>query len=300
MISIIMATLNSEAFVGEALDSVARQKYAGEIEVIIADGGSSDNTRKIASKYAFVRVLEGADNGIYEGFNRGIDAANGDVIGFLNADDWLTKDALEQVNLALNGPITEGNTTLPEFVSGGISYGDPDVNSEPSYHGRQMTIAGLMFGIPAINARFFTRECIEKTGMFVQDIGLAADREYLLRMYNKGIRGENIRQVLYHYRIHKGSSTIARDGDARSRVWGAELQLASYLLGVAGQEDNIRRIARQSVALVKMKMWVARVRNVPVVSAGVDRGINALAFDWWAAPRALRNWKNWRGKLSGW
>ena len=87
-ISIITVTYNSEKFLGSCIESVINQNYAN-IEYIIIDGGSVDQTLEIIRSYngKIDKWVSEPDGGIYEAMNKGIDLASGDVIGILNSDD---------------------------------------------------------------------------------------------------------------------------------------------------------------------------------------------------------------------
>ena len=87
-ISIITATLNNEKTIKDTLTSVANQSYKN-IEHIIIDGKSTDNTLSIVKKFQHVsKIISEKDKGIYFALNKGIDIATGDIIGFLHADDY--------------------------------------------------------------------------------------------------------------------------------------------------------------------------------------------------------------------
>ena len=91
-ISVITPTLNSEKTIKDNLNSVANQLYT-EIEHIIIDGKSNDNTLSIIQKFPHVnKVVSEIDNGIYDAMNKGIEYSTGDVIAFLNSDDFYIND----------------------------------------------------------------------------------------------------------------------------------------------------------------------------------------------------------------
>ena len=77
----------------EALASVARQDWP-EIEHIVVDGGSTDGTLELVANRPELRLIDGPDQGVYDALNKGIAAATGDVICFLNSDDALEPGAL--------------------------------------------------------------------------------------------------------------------------------------------------------------------------------------------------------------
>ena len=292
-ISLVMPTLNVERYVSEALDSVATQNCPHDLEVIVADGGSQDATLDIIRKYDFVHLLDGTDNGIYDGFNRGIAAASGDVVGILNADDLLPTGTLERVYNAFNGEMR------PDFISGGITQGRTSDGGPVMLHTKPLSIAGALHGIPAINARYFSKNTMKAVGAFRQDAGLAADREFMMRLSMLDLESINIEHPLYHYRIHAGSSTIAGDSAARLRVWRAEVQLADFLLNGTDQNAEIIKVAKQTKALACAKKWMFdrsnRDKNAPAAPDIPALCIADLAH----LPGALLAWHRWRGRLSG-
>ena len=91
-ISIITISFNAKATIEKTLQSVANQSYKN-IEHIIVDGGSTDNTLQICNSFSHVsKIISETDEGIYDAFNKGLNIATGNVIGFLNADDVFYND----------------------------------------------------------------------------------------------------------------------------------------------------------------------------------------------------------------
>jgi glycosyltransferase involved in cell wall biosynthesis len=87
-ISIITVSYNSENYIASAIESVLSQTYS-DIEYIIIDGGSKDNTVNIIKKFepefnGRMRWISEKDNGLYDAMNKGIRLATGDVIGLIN------------------------------------------------------------------------------------------------------------------------------------------------------------------------------------------------------------------------
>ena len=86
-VSIITITYNAKNTIFNSLNSVFSQSYKN-IEHIIVDGDSKDNTVKICKEFNHIsKLISEPDKGVYDAFNKGIKLATGDVIGFLNADD---------------------------------------------------------------------------------------------------------------------------------------------------------------------------------------------------------------------
>jgi glycosyltransferase involved in cell wall biosynthesis len=98
-ISVVTPCLNAAAFIERAIQSVAKQGL-DDVEHVIIDGGSTDGTIDILKRYPHLRFLSEPDLGQSDAMNKGIAMASGDVIGWLNADDWYLPGALKAVSEA--------------------------------------------------------------------------------------------------------------------------------------------------------------------------------------------------------
>ena len=98
-ISIITVVKNSASTIERCIKSVIDQNYKN-IEYIIIDGNSNDGTSKIIDKYKdkISLIVRENDKSIWDAMNKGVELANGEIIGFLNADDFYYPIALETVN----------------------------------------------------------------------------------------------------------------------------------------------------------------------------------------------------------
>ena len=96
MVSIIVPVYNAEAVLKRCVDSVLEQEYQ-DFELILVDDGSKDGSPKILDEYAAadsrVRVIHQQNSGVSATRNNALDAARGTYIQFLDADDWITRDA---------------------------------------------------------------------------------------------------------------------------------------------------------------------------------------------------------------
>jgi glycosyltransferase involved in cell wall biosynthesis len=82
--SIVVPTFNRRAMLAEALASVRTQNWP-DVETIIVDGGSTDGTIEDCAKLQDARLIGGPDRGVYDGLNKGMAAATGDIVGLLNS-----------------------------------------------------------------------------------------------------------------------------------------------------------------------------------------------------------------------
>ena len=99
LITIITVVLNDEKNIEKTIKSVINQKDV-KFEYIIIDGGSTDNTIKILSKYkkSIKKIISKKDKGIYDAMNKGVIQATGDYICFVNGGDFLYENSLISVN----------------------------------------------------------------------------------------------------------------------------------------------------------------------------------------------------------
>lgn len=96
LISIITVCLNAEKTIEETILSVVNQSYPN-IEYIVIDGDSNDQTKNIIEKYKdkIHHYISKKDEGLYFAFNKGIDLVTGEMFGFVNADDILIPNAID-------------------------------------------------------------------------------------------------------------------------------------------------------------------------------------------------------------
>lgn len=115
MISIIIPTLNEEEYLPHLLESIEKQDFDG-YEIIVADAGSEDKTRKIAEKYDCKIIKGGLPS---EGRNKGAEVAQGDLLLFVDADSILPADFLSKVVKEFEGRELDVATTAFSFYDRG-------------------------------------------------------------------------------------------------------------------------------------------------------------------------------------
>lgn len=103
LVTIISVAFNSEKTIARTIESILKQTYSN-IEYIIVDGASKDNTVNIAESYRkffdqkngrSLRIVSEPDKGMYDALNKGAKLAHGDLVGQINTDDWYENDAVE-------------------------------------------------------------------------------------------------------------------------------------------------------------------------------------------------------------
>lgn len=182
-ITIITVTYNSEKTIRDTLESVLKQSYHN-IEYIIVDGASKDNTLQIVREYEAMfddrlRYISESDQGAYDAMNKGLGMATGDIVGFLNSDDFfISDDVLQKVANAF-----EKNDI--DAVYGDVHYVKAeDVSKRVRYYSSRFFVRPLMrFGfMPAHPSFYCRREIYQKYGGFDTSFKIAADFENLLKL----------------------------------------------------------------------------------------------------------------------
>ena len=181
-ISLITVCYNSGKTIEDTFKSVQSQSYK-DIEYIVIDGGSKDNTLELINQYKEIidYTVSEKDKGLYDAMNKGIKKATGDVIGFLNSDDLFCDDmAVEKVMNVFN------ENSKIDSVYADIYYVDQN-NTDKIVRkwitGKQKTFKKGWH--PAHPTFYVKKHVYEKCGVFNLNYKLAADFELMLRFLEK-------------------------------------------------------------------------------------------------------------------
>ena len=118
---VVTPTLNAERFFEDTLRSIwSQQSDRMTIDHVVVDGGSTDRTLDIAAAYPSRVVVAEDDQGMYDAVNRGLSMVQGDVVGYINADDEIAPGAMEYVSKAFMARPDAG------WVCGKVEYIDAD------------------------------------------------------------------------------------------------------------------------------------------------------------------------------
>lgn len=186
LVSIITPCFNSEKTIEDTLKSVLNQTYE-QIEYIVIDGGSTDNTvalvesyrKKFEDRNIKLIVVSEKDQGIYDAMNKGIKMASGKLIGIVNSDDYYEADAVENVCAEYNKlPVANQKYT--------VLYGMQRIVNERKetaiefYH--HDFLDNQMINHPT---SFVTKAVYEDYGCFDIKYRSAADLDFMLRLKHK-------------------------------------------------------------------------------------------------------------------
>jgi glycosyltransferase involved in cell wall biosynthesis len=177
-ISIITVSYNSEKTIKTALNSVKDQTYK-KIEHIIIDGNSVDKTVSIAKQYPNInKIISEPDGGIYDAMNKGINIASGEIIGFLNSDDFYeNNEVIYKVAKEF-----ERDPSLEACYADLIQVDREDTSKKKRYWKSAKFIPGLFAKgwCPPHPTFFALRSVYERFGLF--NLRIASDVEMMMRL----------------------------------------------------------------------------------------------------------------------
>jgi glycosyltransferase len=199
-ISIITSVYNNKDTISEALESVLSQTY-NNIEYIVVDGASTDGTIDIIKQYQdkISTFISEPDKGIYDGLNKGIQLATGDVIGFLHSDD------LYQNNKVIEVVAQAFKKNQVESIYGDLIYvKQHDTSRVVRYwQSGKFSIKKLSRGwMPPHPTFFVKRKIYQKYKGFDTNFQIAADYDSILRFLGKHqISTHYIEKILVKMRV---------------------------------------------------------------------------------------------------
>jgi len=182
LVSIVTTCYNSESTIERTINSVLNQTYEN-IEYIIIDAASTDNTEKIIDRYSSsIAYFESKkDNGIAAGWNRGIKKCSGEYIQILNADDYIDKNKIAESVKCFN------KNSKSAYVFGDLYIVNKNEKILYVIKGDKNYDQIINYRTPRINhpTVIAKKSVYEKYGLFIEDFEFAMDYEWLLRLHKQ-------------------------------------------------------------------------------------------------------------------
>ena len=178
-ISIITVCFNSSKTIEKTFQSIKNQSYQN-LEYIVVDGGSSDDTLKIIKNYSscISNYISESDKGLYDAMNKGISMATGDIIGILNSDDIFVD------NYVLEKVAKFHTKNSIDASVGNITQFNKNDKVIRKYSAKNWSPNKLKIGfMPAHPAIFFKRDLFENYGKYRLDFASGADYELIIRFF---------------------------------------------------------------------------------------------------------------------
>jgi len=256
-ISVVTSSFNQGQFIGRTIESVLAQRYPN-LEHIVVDGMSTDDTPAVLARYEHLRVIREPDKGQADAINKGFRAATGDILCFLNSDDTFLPGALDRVAQEID-PARGRHVVLGRcrFIDEHDRFVGIEHPSAFESHRRVLEIwKGYCIPQPAV---FWTPEVWRRCGPLNESEQLMLDYDLFCR-FSREYRFHTVDQVLATYRMHSDSKTSSVTDEQRleqaitvsRRYWGSPWSpqywriQASYLRFRLGRRRRALGLLRSS------------------------------------------------------
>lgn len=203
-ISIITPSLDQGKFLEDTILSVLNQNYPN-LDYIIIDGGSTDNSIEIISKYKkkLTYWISEPDKGQTNAINKGFEKATGDIINWINSDDLLAPGSLncltKEIRNSPNADFYFGDYRVIDKNGREIfSRKSPPYNFNTLFYGRQLSCQ------PAV---FFKRSLLENIGYLDESFNFCMDTEFWIRAACKGAKFKQVKFYIAITRFHDQAKT---------------------------------------------------------------------------------------------
>jgi glycosyltransferase involved in cell wall biosynthesis len=282
-LSIITPSYNQGQFIERTLQSVATQTAVPglEVEHVVFDGGSTDNTVDILEHFTPpVRWVSEKDNGQTDAVNKGVQATDGEIIGWLNSDDVYYPGTFARV--------IEYFLAHPDIdvVYGQADHIDLDDKAFESYPSEPWNFERLQETCficqPAL---FFRRRVIEQHGLLDESLSYCMDYEYWLRLGKAGVRFGYLEEKLAGSRLYADNKTLG----ARVKVHKEINNMFKKLFGKVPD----RWLFNYAHAVVESKLvrqsspkrFIAELSFLSIFSAlrwnkGISSAMRARIYEW--------------------
>jgi glycosyltransferase involved in cell wall biosynthesis len=176
----------------EMFSSVTAQTYPN-IEHVIIDGASTDGTIDFIKQTILgqknIRFSSEPDSGIYHAMNKGIHWANGEFVAFMNTDDKYIKDTA----------ITDLIKTIVDNDAG-FACAHARIKKEKGFHVFKADFSARVIGIPFCHQTMLVKKTLfEEYGFFDEQYTLCADSDFILKLFDRGIKGAILDDVIVLY-----------------------------------------------------------------------------------------------------
>jgi glycosyltransferase involved in cell wall biosynthesis len=210
-ISLITPSFNQGQYIDQTISSVIDQEYPN-LEYIIIDGGSDDKTLDVIKKHdnKLAYWVSEKDNGQSNAINKGLQKATGDIVNWLNSDDYYEPDTLQHVAKVFSNKNVMGYSGISRIFGGKKEYFSKGTDIYPG--NLHKTIGWARIDQPET---FFRRSAIEAIGHLNEELHYVMDRDLWIRYLCKFgltcfVKDE---KLLVHFRLHDKSKTVSQQSE---------------------------------------------------------------------------------------
>lgn len=270
-VSVVTPSYNQGQFIERTIRSIATQD-ASDVEYVVFDGGSQDETLSILRKYQDrLRWVSEKDKGQANAVNKGIRATSGEIIGWLNSDDIYYPGAVRAV---VNFFRTHPDVDVVYGTANHIDKSDCIIEPYPTECWNLDRLKETCYICQP--ATFFRRRVVEQHGLLDETLRYCMDYEYWLRLALEGAKFDHLPQVLAGSRLYLETKTLG----ARNEV-----------------HREINAMTRKRLGQVPAR-WLSNYAHVVLHDKGLRRKNNPLAFTLGLAVVSLYAAFRWNGGVS--
>jgi glycosyltransferase involved in cell wall biosynthesis len=192
-VSVILPVKNGEGTLGQAIESILGQEPP-PAELIVVDGGSADRSAEIARSNPGVRLIEQDGDGLSAAWNQGVSASTGELIAFLDSDDyWLPGKLEAQLRMLDEDEGLAGTIGKAKFVV------EPGTEPPPGF--RRHLIGGEHVA-PMPGTLLVRREVFDQVGLFDEAYVMAGDVDWFARVKDAGLKLGTVHRTVMVKRFH--------------------------------------------------------------------------------------------------
>lgn len=245
LVSIIVPVYNVEAYLEKCLDSMLDQTYSN-IEIVLINDGSTDNGPKICDEYAKkdsrVKVIHKANSGVSDTRNIGLEAAKGSYVTFVDSDDWIEKDYVENLYRAIIENKADYATCGYNRVYGNKS---EKINSS----GETITYSAREYLIKLLNVQSSYGFChmklikkdIIKDTKFYKGLVVGEDALFNIELCKNITKAVVLEQPLYNYRFNANSVVRKYDENYMNKYQESMEIMNNYIMKEYKEDKEIRQ-----------------------------------------------------------
>lgn len=264
-LSVVIPAYNAGGCLGRCLDSILDQDYRNDIEIIVVNDGSTDDTAQIAASYqeshpGVVRIVNKENGGVPSARNAGMDAAQGDWIWFCDADDYIKKNSLsyvldhfvdECIDLCTFSSITLDPIALRDFKE------TDEVTGRITFEGSTITMYEKEF--PTFVWDHIYRFDAIRNVRF-RDVPMCEDVVFNLDVYMKDLRLRCTKTSVYRYTVSDSQLTRKRDKAMMQRAVRSYETLFDLARSYQqASDDNTLKLALERMISYQFTPFMSRV-----------------------------------------
>ncbi len=240
-VSIIVPVYNSEKYLKLCLDSLVNQTLK-DIEIVIINDGSSDNSEKIIKeyqdKYSDKIIYQKQKNGgVASARNKALKLASGEYIGFVDSDDFVALDMYEKL-------YTKAETNKADIVISGYFFDYPDGTcrnyelDEMSHFSKSLheSPSILLNTTPFITNKIFKRSFLEKNNYYFEKYRIFEDLLFTYKAFLKANKINKVNECFYHYCRRKGESVTGGFSNKFEDIYEVGNKLRKYYIDNNGKD----------------------------------------------------------------